>query len=301
MDYHKIFGDLPGVLFNEPMSRHTTFRIGGRADVFATPSTEAELEALLQKAKLHNISVTVIGNASNILVRDGGIRGLVIATTNLKKIEIQGTTVLAGAGNSLYQVALAAAEAGLGGLEFAAGIPGSIGGAAFMNAGAYDGSMEQVVKAVRLRQEDGKYISLVGDQLGFCYRKSALQNSGIITAVLLQLQAATKEAVMVKIQELAQKRSTSQPLNMPSAGSVFKHLGDIYPAKVIDELGLKGLAVGGAQVSEKHAGFIVNKGNAKASDVLELVEIIKTKVKEERNLELKMEIVVLGEDNKEAK
>ncbi len=301
MDYQKIFGDLPGVILNEPMARHTTFRIGGGADIFATPSTEAELEALLQKAKLHNIPITVIGNASNILVRDGGIRGLVIATTNLKKIEIHGTTVLAGAGNSLYQVALAAVQAGLGGLEFAAGIPGSIGGAAFMNAGAYDGFMSHVVKAVRLRRPDGTYVSLVGDQLGFDYRKSALQNSGIITSVLLQLQSSTKEAVMAKIQELAQKRSASQPLNMPSAGSVFKHLGGIYPAKVIDELGMKGLTVGGAQVSEKHAGFIVNKGNAKAGDVLELVEIIKTKVKEEKNLDLEMEIVVLGEDNKEAK
>lgn len=301
MDYQKIFGDLPGVLFNEPMSRHTAFRIGGGAQVFATPASEGELEALLQKAKLHNLPVTILGNASNILVRDGGIPGLVIATTNLKKIEIHGTTVLAGAGNSLHQVALAAAEAGLSGLEFAAGIPGSVGGAVFMNAGAYDGSMSQVVKAVRLRRPDGTYVSLVGDQLGFEYRKSALQNGGIITAVLLQLQPGNRETIMAKIQDLGQKRSASQPLNMPSAGSVFKHLGDIYPAKVIDELGLKGLTVGGAQVSEKHAGFIVNKGNAKASDVLELVEIIKTKVKEERNLELKMEIVVLGEDNKEAK
>ena len=279
------------------MWKHTTFKIGGKADVLATPGTEAELEELLRLAKVHNIPVTLLGNASNVLVLDGGIRGLVIRTTGLKHLSIVGTTLIAGAGCSLGQVALAAAEAGLGGLEFAAGIPGSIGGAVFMNAGAYDGRMDMVVKAVRVRLPEGNYISLVADQLGFGYRESALQeNQGIVTSVLLQLVPKDKSLIRARIQELQKLRSDKQPLNMPSAGSVFKHIGEIYPAKVLDEMGLKGLAVGGAEVSTKHAGFIVNRGNATAKDVLQLVEEIKLKVKDERNLDLEMEIVKLGEE-----
>lgn len=297
MDYRKLLSNVPNLLFDEPMWKHTTFKIGGTADVLATPGTEAELEELLRLAKVHNIPVTLLGNASNVLVLDGGIRGLVIRTTGLKHLSIVGTTLIAGAGCSLGQVTLAAAEAGLGGLEFAAGIPGSIGGAVFMNAGAYDGRMDMVVKAVRVRLPEGNYISLVADQLGFGYRESALQeNQGIVTSVLLQLVPKDKSLIRARIQELQKLRSDKQPLNMPSAGSVFKHIGEIYPAQVLDEMGLKGLAVGGAEVSTKHAGFIVNRGNATAKDVLQLVEEIKGRVKSERNLDLEMEIVKLGEE-----
>lgn len=278
------------------MSKHTTFRIGGKADVLATPESEPELEELLRLAKVHNVPVTLLGNASNVLVLDGGIRGLVIRTTGLKHLSIVGTTIIAGAGCGLGQVALAAAEAGLGGLEFAVGIPGSIGGAVFMNAGAYDGRMDLVVKAVRVRMPEGNYVSLVADQLGFGYRESALQeNQGIVTSVLLQLEPKDKGAIKARIQELQKLRSDKQPLNMPSAGSVFKHIGTIYPAQVLDEIGLKGLAVGDAEVSTKHAGFIVNKGKATAKDVLQLVEEIKSRVKAARQLDLEMEIVQLGE------
>lgn len=294
MDFRKVFGD--DVLYDEPMAKHTTFAIGGPADVFCVPKNETELEKVWNLAHKHHVSVTLLGNASNVLVSDKGIRGVVLSLKGLNTLTVKGTTVLAGAGVTMGILAKVSADAGLTGLEFAAGIPGSVGGGAFMNAGAYDGSMSDVVKAVRFLDAKGEWHSLCSDELGFGYRKSAMQEKdGIITSVLLELAYGDKDQIHSKISELQKCRSSKQPLNLPSAGSVFKRPDGYFAAALIDECGLKGTSVGGAEVSTKHAGFIVNNGNAKAADVMALIKKIQDCVWEKKHVRLETEVVLLGE------
>lgn len=286
------------LLLDEPMSRHTSFRIGGPADMMAMPKNETELCNLLQKAAANNIPVTLIGNGSNLLVRDKGIRGLVIKLGNmLNEIKVEENGITFGSGVSLALASRKAAENSFTGMEFAVGIPGSIGGAVYMNAGAYDGEMANVVTSVRVMDAAGKVTVLSANDLQFAYRKTALQNSGfIVTSVTVTLKKAKQSDIYAKMDDFSQRRISKQPLELPSAGSMFKRPPGYFAGTLIDQTGLKGYTVGGAQVSEKHAGFVVNIGNATAADVLQLIKDIQDRVMAAHGVYLQPEVLVIGEE-----
>ena len=285
------------LLLDEPMSRHTSFRIGGPADVMALPTTEAELIAVLNRAGEYGIPVTLVGNGSNLLVRDRGIRGLVIKLGNmLNQIEIQGQSMTFGSGVSLALASKKAAEYGLTGMEFAVGIPGSIGGAVYMNAGAYDGDMSKVVTSVRTVDAAGQVRILTAEEMDFGYRKTALQGSGlIVTSVTVTMEAGDRIAIQAKMDDFSQRRTSKQPLELPSAGSMFKRPPGYFAGTLIEQTGLKGYTVGGAQVSTKHAGFVVNVGGATAQDVLQLIQDVQEKVQAAHGVFLQPEVLVIGE------
>lgn len=285
------------LLLAEPMTKHTSFHIGGPAELMAQPQSEAELQSLLLKAAEAAVPVTLVGNGSNLLVRDKGIRGLVIKLGSmLRDIKVSGNVLTFGSGVSLAQASKKAAELGLSGMEFAVGIPGSIGGAVYMNAGAYDGEMAKVVKSVRVMDAAGEVSELSADELDFGYRHSALQGSGkIVTSVTVELAAGDKQAIAEKMADFSNRRITKQPLDLPSAGSMFKRPPGYFAGTLIDQTGLKGYTVGGAQVSTKHAGFVVNIGGATAADVLQLISDVQAKVFAAHGVHLEPEVLVLGE------
>ncbi len=281
----------------EPMTKHTSFHIGGPAELMAQPQSEAELQSLLLKAAEAAVPVTLVGNGSNLLVRDKGIRGLVIKLGSmLRDIKVSGNVLTFGSGVSLAQASKKAAELGLSGMEFAVGIPGSIGGAVYMNAGAYDGEMSKVVKSVRVMDAAGEVSELSAGELDFGYRHSALQGSSkIVTSVTVELAAGNKQAIAEKMADFSNRRITKQPLELPSAGSMFKRPPGYFAGTLIDQTGLKGYTVGGAQVSTKHAGFVVNIGGATAADVLQLISDVQAKVFAAHGVHLEPEVLVLGE------
>lgn len=282
----------------EPMTKHTSFHIGGPAELMAQPQSEAELQSLLLKAAEAAVPVTLVGNGSNLLVRDKGIRGLVIKLGSmLRDIKVSGNVLTFGSGVSLAQASKKAAELGLSGMEFAVGIPGSIGGAVYMNAGAYDGEMSKVVKSVRVMDAAGEVSELSAGELDFGYRHSALQGSSkIVTSVTVELAAGDKQAIAEKMADFSNRRITKQPLELPSAGSMFKRPPGYFAGTLIDQTGLKGYTVGGAQVSTKHAGFVVNIGGATAADVLQLISDVQAKVFAAHGVHLEPEVLVLGEE-----
>ena len=286
------------LLLAEPMTKHTSFHIGGPAELMAQPQSEAELQSLLLKAAEAAVPVTLVGNGSNLLVRDKGIRGLVIKLGSmLRDINVSGNMLTFGSGVSLAQASKKAAELGLSGMEFAVGIPGSIGGAVYMNAGAYDGEMSKVVKSVRVMDAAGEVSELSAGELDFGYRHSALQGSGkIVTSVTVELAAGDKQAIAEKMADFSNRRITKQPLELPSAGSMFKRPPGYFAGTLIDQTGLKGYTVGGAQVSTKHAGFVVNIGGATAADVLQLISDVQAKVFAAHGVKLEPEVLVLGEE-----
>ena len=286
------------LLLAEPMTKHTSFHIGGPAELMAQPQSEAELQSLLLKAAEAAVPVTLVGNGSNLLVRDKGIRGLVIKLGSmLRDIKVSGNVLTFGSGVSLAQASKKAAELGLSGMEFAVGIPGSIGGAVYMNAGAYDGEMAKVVKSVRVMDAAGEVSELSAGELDFGYRHSALQGSDkIVTSVTVELSAGDKQAIAEKMADFSNRRITKQPLELPSAGSMFKRPPGYFAGTLIDQTGLKGYTVGGAQVSEKHAGFVVNIGGATAADVLQLICDVQDKVFAAHGVHLEPEVLVLGEE-----
>lgn len=281
----------------EPMTKHTSFHIGGPAELMAQPQSEAELQSLLMKAAEAAVPVTLVGNGSNLLVRDKGIRGLVIKLGSmLRDINVSGNVLTFGSGVSLAQASKKAAELGLSGMEFAVGIPGSIGGAVYMNAGAYDGEMSKVVKSVRVMDAAGEVSELSAGELDFGYRHSALQGSSkIVTSVTVELATGDKQAIAEKMADFSNRRITKQPLELPSAGSMFKRPPGYFAGTLIDQTGLKGYTVGGAQVSTKHAGFVVNIGGATAADVLQLISDVQAKVFAAHGVHLEPEVLVLGE------
>lgn len=281
----------------EPMTKHTSFHIGGPAELMAQPQSEAELQSLLLKAAEAAVPVTLVGNGSNLLVRDKGISGLVIKLGSmLRDINVSGNMLTFGSGVSLAQASKKAAELGLSGMEFAVGIPGSIGGAVYMNAGAYDGEMSKVVKSVRVMDAAGEVSELSAGELDFGYRHSALQGSSkIVTSVTVELVAGDKQAIAEKMADFSNRRITKQPLELPSAGSMFKRPPGYFAGTLIDQTGLKGYTVGGAQVSTKHAGFVVNIGGATAADVLQLISDVQAKVFAAHGVHLEPEVLVLGE------
>ncbi len=282
------------VLENEPMARHTTFRIGGPARLFFRPHTVEELAAAADECRKRSVPVLALGNGSNLLIADKGYPGAVISLAALKEIRREETGVLCGAGASLKEVCLFARDEGLTGLEFAYGIPGTAGGAVFMNAGAYGGEMRDVVD--RSGYLDGAVIgSYSGAEHDFAYRHSIYAGSGkIVTRVHFALAPGEKERISARMKELMDRRKAKQPLEYPSAGSVFKRPPGHYAGTLIDQCGLKGTRVGGAAVSEKHAGFIVNLGGATCADVIALIRKIQETVKEKTGVSLESEIRVIG-------
>lgn len=283
------------ILENEPMSKHTTFKIGGPADLFIKIKTIEELKYVLKTAKTYNVDFVVIGNGSNLLVRDNGIRGIVIKL-ELNKVNVIENKIEAEASLLLSKVSMLAKENNLSGLEFAYGIPGTIGGAIVMNAGAYGGEMKEVVQSTTYLDENLEIKTINNEEHKFSYRSSIFENNkGIILNTTLLLKKIDVKEIQEKMQENLKQRKQRQPLEYPSAGSTFKRGKDFITAKLIEDAGLKGKKVGEAMVSTKHSGFIVNAGNAKAEDVLELIDYIKTEVKNKFNKDIELEIKILGE------
>jgi UDP-N-acetylmuramate dehydrogenase len=283
---------------NEPMANHTTFKIGGPADYFAMPASVEEVNALVKLATEYQLPLTILGNGSNMLVLDKGIRGLVLNFgTAMAEIRQQGDVLIAGAGALLKDVSLYAAEKALLGLEFAIGIPGSLGGAVFMNAGAYEGDISCVVKAVTAVCRQGGIRRFANDELAFSYRHSVFQDNGcLICQVELLLNQGSRSCICSKMDDFTQRRESKQPLEMPSAGSTFKRPAGYYAGTLIEQAGLKGLRVGGAEVSCKHAGFIVNAGGATAQDVLNLIKKVQQLVYEHAGVKLQPEVRIIGEE-----
>lgn len=289
--------DFDAIRYNEKMRAHTTFRAGGAADMFFEPASAEELARVLTAARAENVPVTVIGNGSNLLVRDGGIRGIVVRLgKKFSKVEVNGTTVTAEGGALMSAVAAAALAADLGGFEFASGIPGTIGGGLYMNAGAYGGELADVVTAAEYY--DGEkivYIEKKDMKLG--YRHSIFEeNGGIITKVWLELEKDSRENILAKMEDFKRRRVEKQPIELASAGSTFKRPEGHFAGALIEQAGLKGTKIGGAEVSEKHAGFIVNRGGATAADILALIEYVQKKVLETSGVMLEPEVRIIGED-----
>lgn len=288
------------ILENESMAKHISFRVGGCADYYVNCTDRKELSSLLSFLTEEGVPHMLIGNGSNLLFRDSGYRGVIIRLEGeFQDCEVQGDTVIAGSGKLLSSVSSLAARSGLAGMEFASGIPGSIGGAIYMNAGAYGGEMKDIVTRVWLMSPDGKEETVrTGTEMEFAYRNSCLQRTGeIVTKVELKLQPEDAEAIQARIAELTEKRVQKQPVNFPSAGSTFKRPAEGYAAALIQESGLKGVSVGGAEVSEKHSGFIINKGGATATDVLQLMELVEKKVYEDSGIHLEPEVRIIGEED----
>ena len=286
------------VRFDVPMSLHTSFHIGGPADVMIVPADREDLRTVLRIAREEEVPLTVIGNGSNLLVRDKGIRGIVLKLGNaLKHWDQKGDTFIFDSGVSLAQCCRIIGEAGYTGMEFAVGIPGSLGGAVYMNAGAYDGEMKDAVVSVEVMTRDGKVKILGREDLQFAYRHSALQAADVIVlTVKLQVKEGDTASIQAKMDDFSQRRISKQPLDMPSAGSTFKRPEGHFVGQMVEESGLKGFRIGGAEVSVKHAGFIVNANNASAADVLQLIEYIKKIILKNYNIALVPEILVLGEE-----
>ena len=285
------------ILKDEPMRRHTTFAIGGPADFFIQPKTRRELAGALSVLRERGIPFLLLGNGSNMLVADAGIRGAVVCTTELDEVRIgeDGYTLTAEAGALLGRVARRAQRAGLTGVEFAGGIPGSVGGAVFMNAGAYDGQMAGVVEQTEYLDEAGETHTLTGEEHGFAYRGSVFRAHPDWTVVrsTLRLQPGDPAAILDKMNDFAQRRRDKQPLNFPSAGSTFKRPEGYFAGRLIEDAGLKGVSVGAAQVSEKHAGFLINRGGATCDDMLRLIELVQQRVREQFGVQLECEVRII--------
>ena len=288
----------PGqVLVQEPMSQHTSFHIGGPADILVIPSSVQGLLQVLELARTWQVPVTVIGNGTNLLVRDKGIRGLVIKLGNaIKEWQVESSRITFSSGLSLAMAAHVALDAGLTGMEFAAGIPGSVGGAIYMNAGAYGGEMKNIVTEVTVLDRQGQTRIIPAGEMCFGYRSSAIQGTeNLILAATVQLQPGDPEKIAAKMADLAARRRDKQPLELPSAGSTFKRPVGNFAGTLIDKAGLKGFSVGDAQVSVKHAGFIVNTGHASCADVLQLITAVQEKVFASAGIHLEPEVLIIGE------
>lgn len=282
---------------NEPLKPYTTFKIGGPADIMIFPKDEREIINTTEILKKNGIEYFFMGSGSNLLVSDKGYRGAVIKTDRLNNIKlIDDTLIEAESGAKLLETAVFAYKNSLSGLEFSYGIPGTAGGAVYMNAGAYDGEMKNVVAKTAYIDENGKMKTFTGDEHSFTYRKSVFTGKNVcIIKTLLRLNKGDKEQIKAAMDDFLNRREEKQPLNMPSAGSVFKRPEGYFTGRLIGDSGLKGFAVGGAKVSEKHSGFIVNTGNATCKDVIELIKIIKDRVYNSFGIELKCEIIYKGE------
>ncbi len=303
VEYNKIkeYIDETKVRFNEPMEKHTTLKVGGPADILVLPETVQDVIDTMEFAKKYDVPVTVIGNGSKLLVLDGGIRGLVIKLgSKFSNVAIDGEYITAESGLSMPRLAILAKDNELAGLEFAAGIPGFLGGGIFMNAGAYGGELSNVIEEVTYLDKNNEVKTLTKEELEFGYRSSFFKNhkgeGNIILQAKFKLTKGNKEEIEAKMKENNDSRKSKQPLEYPNAGSTFKRPEGYFVGKLIDDLGLKGYRIGGAEISTKHSGFIVNVDHAKAKDVKDLIDYIKEKVFEANKVKLEEEIIILGEE-----
>lgn len=285
------------VLIEEPLNQHTTFRVGGPADYFVMPNKIEEVKAVVDLCQHANMPYYVLGNGSNLLVSDKGYRGVIIQIyKEMNKIEVVGDCIKAQAGALLSKIGSVALEGGLAGFEFAAGIPGTVGGAVVMNAGAYGGEMKDILASVTALTPDGEVIKLTNEELELGYRTSIiLKKDYIVLEAVYQLKLGDREAIHAKMDELKVQRVTKQPLEYPSAGSTFKRPEGYFAGKLIQDAGLRGFQVGGAQVSEKHCGFVINKDHATAADIVALMNQVSEKVMQEFGVTLEPEVKRLGE------
>ena len=286
------------ILIDEPMSRHTTFRVGGPADFFVTPKAKEEVRDVIRICKEAGMPYYIIGNGSNLLVSDAGYRGVIVQIyKEMNEVKVEGDLVKAQAGALLSGIAAKALGAELSGFEFAAGIPGTIGGACVMNAGAYGGEMKDVLESVTVLTGEGKIIELGRNELELGYRTSVIAKKGyIVLGAVLKLERGDGEKIKTYMDELKEKRVTKQPLEYPSAGSTFKRPEGYFAGKLIEDAGLRGFQVGGAQVSEKHCGFVINRNHATAADIMELMRQVQIRVKENSGVDLEPEVKRLGDE-----
>lgn len=286
------------ILIDELMSRHTTFRVGGPADFFVTPKAKEEVRDVIRICKEAGMPYYIIGNGSNLLVSDAGYRGVIVQIyKEMNEVKVEGDLVKAQAGALLSGIAAKALGAELSGFEFASGIPGTIGGACVMNAGAYGGEMKDVLESVTVLTGEGKIIELGRNELELGYRTSVIAKKGyIVLGAVLKLERGDGEKIKTYMDELKEKRVTKQPLEYPSAGSTFKRPEGYFAGKLIEDAGLRGFQIGGAQVSEKHCGFVINRDHATAADIMELMRQVQIRVKENSGVDLEPEVKRLGDE-----
>ncbi|MCR6109344.1 UDP-N-acetylmuramate dehydrogenase [Bacillus sp. A301a_S52] len=285
------------VFIDEPMSNHTLTKIGGKADIFVTPQTYDQVAEVVRIKASYNLPFMLLGNGSNMIVKDGGIRGLVMYMSHLTDVRVEGTQLIAQGGAGIIHAAQIALEHNLTGLEFACGIPGSIGGAMVMNAGAYGGEVKDVIDHVKVATPTGELLTLNKNDLALDYRTSIIgKKHYIVLEAVFKLKKGDAAEIKEKMADLTYRRESKQPLEYPSVGSVFKRPPGYYAGKLIQDSGLQGKGVGGAEVSTKHAGFIVNKNNATASDYIATIEMVRETVKQTFGVELELEAKIVGED-----
>ncbi len=286
------------VVKNKPLKDHTYTKLGGNADYFVTPTTPLQVQRVVQYAKRENIPFTLLGNGSNLIIKDGGIRGIVMYLGKLTKMTVEGTTIRAEAGALIADVSQLALKHSLTGFEFACGIPGSIGGALYMNAGAYGGEVKDILVSATIVDEEGNLREMLAEDLELSYRMSKIQTENyIVLDATFELEEGDYESIKALMDDLTYRRESKQPLEYPSCGSVFKRPPGYYAGKLIQDSGLQGYTIGGAQVSLKHAGFIVNINNATATEYISLIEYVQRIVKEKFGVELEREVRIIGEDN----
>lgn len=297
--YNQLVNFIDGkrVLKDEPMKKHTTFRVGGNADYFVMPQNETEVKDVVALCKKTSMPYYILGNGSNLLVGDKGYRGVIIQIyKEMNDIQVDGDKVKAQAGALLSRIGNAALEAELTGFEFAAGIPGTVGGAVVMNAGAYGGEMKDIIVNATVLTQEGDIITLNKEELELGYRTSVITKKGyVVLEAEYQLQKGDREAIRARMDELKCQRVTKQPLEYPSAGSTFKRPEGYFAGKLIQDAGLRGFQVGGAEISEKHCGFVINKDQATAADIIELMRQVSEKVMQEFGVKLEPEVKTLGE------
>ena len=298
MDYTEILKQHPNLIVkeNEPLSNYTHTETGGPAELLFFPATIAEVSAIINWVKREDIPLTILGNASNLIVRDGGILGVTVILTELKNIHVDGKTMVVESGAPIIKVSEAAYAHELTGLEFACGIPGSTGGAVYMNAGAYEGEVKDVIEKVTILTREGEIIEVSNKEMEFTYRHSKLQETqDIVLDVTFKLKSGNPEEIKERMDELTFLRTSKQPLEYPSCGSVFKRPPGHFTGKLVQDAGLQGLTWGGAQISTKHAGFIVNIDGATATDYIELIEHIKEVILDRFDVQLETEVRIIGE------
>ena len=296
-DLFKSFYNQEDIKIDENLSNYVNFRVGGPADILLIPSEKQQVIESIKICRENNIPFYVIGNGSNLLVRDGGFRGVVISMKSVKNITVNDTIIVADCGVMLKDVSNIALENSLTGFEFACGIPGTVGGAVFMNAGAYDGEISNVVYSVDVIDNDGNVVTMLKDDLEFAYRSSAVMKNGyIVLSAKFKLEKGKVKTIKELVDDLTNKRESKQPLEYPSAGSTFKRPTGYFAGKLIQDAGLKGYSIGGAAVSEKHSGFVINKGNASAKDITDLIKHIQDEVKKQFGVDLHPEVRIIGEE-----
>lgn len=287
------------ILYDEPLHKYTKTQLGGAADVLIIPGTVDEFQQVVRLASDQQIPLLLLGNGSNMVVRDGGVRGIVVHLSELNTITVEGTTIIAEAGAHLIDASVAAQRHALTGFEFACGIPGSIGGGMMMNAGAYGGEMKDIVVSVDVITPTGEAMTLTKEELALEYRSSIIMTKGYyVVRATFELQPGDQQTIDEKVAALTHQRESKQPLEYPSAGSVFKRPPGYFAGKLIQDSQLQGKGVGGAEVSTKHAGFIVNKNNATATDYIQTIEMVKKAVKEQHGVDLELEVRIVGECKK---